>query len=215
MGSSEKYVPGSQSHPDWEGEVRRDVLASTANVAYILDTHLCISYCNPAWDKFALANEGELATAEKVLGIPVLDCVADHLRHFYQAAFGLCRREKRLVEFDFECSSPDIYRLLHMQMLPFKACDEILVMNSLRIERAHEPSLPRKNLREYFHEDIATLCAHCRRAKHAKEERWDWVPDLLRGKPNCISHGLCPVCRDYMYRLEMQYHLKTGPRSPL
>lgn len=208
MGFSNKHIPGSQPHPAWEREVQRDVLESTANVAYILDGNLRISYCNPAWDRFALANEGELATAEKVLGTPVLAYVSKHLRHFYQVMFDRSRAEKRLVEFDFECSSPYVYRLLHMQLLPFKESDGILIMNSVRIERAHDLSLPRQSPQAYFHEDIATLCAHCRRAKHATEEQWDWVPELLRDKSGRISHGICPVCRDYMYRLEMQYLTK-------
>ena len=57
----------------------------------ILDRDNHITYCNPAWDRFALANGGELATFAHVKGINVLSVCTDQLRGFYRQMLSQCR----------------------------------------------------------------------------------------------------------------------------
>jgi hypothetical protein len=47
---------------------------------------------------------------------------------------------------------------------------------------------------------IAIMCANCRKTKRLDgDERWDWVPEMLRRDNFKVSHGLCPRCSGYLY----------------
>ncbi len=186
----------------WRNETSPEVLDANRAVIYILDADLKIVYCNPAWDAFALANGGERCTAARVLGTALLPRLIPEFQTFYSNVLGACRAESRVIAFDYECSSAEIYRTFQMQIFPFKTWDGVMVMNSLRVEKPAEAGLkqPRDN---YVNErGMTILCSHCRRAKTANGDRWDWVPDLLEPSPT-VSHGLCLVCRDYFYKLEI------------
>jgi PAS domain-containing protein len=41
------------------GELSRNTVERSKNVIFLVDAKMRITYCNPAWDEFALANGGE------------------------------------------------------------------------------------------------------------------------------------------------------------
>ena len=44
------------------------------------------------------------------------------------------------------------------------------------------------------------VCVHCRCSKRvASPERWDFVPANLKPEVGNVTHGLCPICREYFY----------------
>ncbi len=158
----------------------RVVMDSSPNVIYILDSRLRIVYCNPAWDKFALCNGGERATAAHVTGRVLFDFITPALHDFYESIFAQCRTGAHSMAFDFECSSPDVYRLLRMEVLPLRRADGFATITSLHHEGSHDRT-PHTPGRRYTGTDgIIVMCAHCRRTRRSDfTEQWDWVPQYL------------------------------------
>src|SRR6202042_2406372 len=100
-----------------------------------------------------------------------------------------------------ECSSPEVYRQLHMTAFPLGRAEGLLVVNSVRLEVAHlRVACP--PLEELYRnrEGIIAQCCHCRRVRRAREPNvWDWVPAWLTNQPENTSHGLCEPCMAFHY----------------
>jgi hypothetical protein len=182
------------------GAVPTSTLEASRDVVCQLDDALRITYCNPAWDRFALANNGELATADRVIGSVIIGFAPPELIEFYTAAFASAR--DAIVEFDYECSSPDLYRSFQMQILPIEQPQGYTLINALNVEESMEgrrSALVRGP--EYLTDaGIITVCSHCRRSRRVDvSDQWDWVPSNLKPAQRNVSHGICPICHAYFY----------------
>jgi hypothetical protein len=183
-------------------ELARDTLERSKDVIFIVDSELRITYCNPAWDEFALANGGEEVVAARVLGTDLMRVIPEPLRDFYSQVFQRCRWRHLTFDIDYECSSAELYRLLHMNILPLKRSGELAFVNSRRVEHVHGPERPASSPTDtYFNaHGMITMCCHCRRTRRQDASGvWDWVPAFLQGRKWKISHGMCPVCVSYFY----------------
>lgn len=197
--------PGGYDDKVTEGSlplgVPRSVLERSKAVICVLDPDLRISYCNPAWDEFARQNAGHEVMAQGVTGSRLLEVVAEPLRAFYQQFFERARTTGQVQEFDYECSSAEIYRTFHMQVLPLKDGHGFLVIHSLRVEKPLDfrPAQAPDEARYAGPDGIIVMCCHCRRTRQAQDANaWDWVPAYVERRSR-ISHGLCPVCFAYFY----------------
>jgi len=56
-------------------------------VSYILDSQYRIMYCNPAWNRFAIANGAPQLANEAVVGSDLFAAIPEVLRASYSAAF--------------------------------------------------------------------------------------------------------------------------------
>lgn len=179
-------------------------LEADNSIVFMLRPDLRIIYCNKAWDLFASQNGGTGLGRNAILGTPILDVIAEPLKSFYANGFAQAKRQGRPWEHDYECSSPDLYRLFHMRVLPL-AESYLLVENSLRVERPQgleRPAMPADAALYLTEDGILTMCCHCRRTRRittAAVPVWDWVPAFLVDPPGRISHGLCRNCRAYFY----------------
>src|ERR1700758_239244 len=122
-----KYAFSTRSKPVG-GAIPISTLEASGDVSCQLNSDLRIVYCNPAWDRFAHANNGGLALSDRVLGSMIMDVVPPELLEFYRAAFA--RARDTVVEFDYECSSPDLYRAFEMQILPVEEPNGYTVINA-------------------------------------------------------------------------------------
>jgi hypothetical protein len=194
-----KYAFSTRSRPVG-GAIPISTLEASEDVACQLNSDLRIIYCNPAWDRFALANNGGLAVSDRVLGSMIMDFVPPELLEFYRAAFASAR--DAVVEFAYECSSPDFYRIFQMQILPVEEPKGYTVINALNVESGMEgkhPALP-LGLEYLSNAGIITVCSHCRRSRRVDcSGQWDWVPANLKPALRNVSHGLCPICHAYFY----------------
>lgn len=168
------------------------------SIIYVLQKDSRIIYCNPAWDKFALENEGDTLVRANVLGWRVKDVLPQPLVKFYQDAFKQVLATGSSWGHDYECSAPGLYRLFRMQILRLAGA-HLLVMNSLRVEGPHLADvLGSEEDATYIDEHgILTLCCNCRRARRvdsAETEVWNWVPRFIAKPPDKVSHGLCKIC---------------------
>ncbi len=176
------------------------------SVIYMLDPQVRIVYCNAFWDEFALANGGEKLLRKDTIGIVLLDVVPDVLRFFYRERFEQVQLTQKVWEHDYECSSPEQYRLFRMRVVCLGA-GHLIVDNSLRVEQEHgvlrSVAFPWSH--NYLNADgIVTMCMHCRRTKRVAElpetlaglaeTVWDWVPSFVHKPPKWVSAGICRMC---------------------
>lgn len=187
-----------------EAGFRLTRLEKDPSIVYLLGADLRIVYCNKAWDDFAALNGGAGLNREAVLGASVMEVTAMPLRPFYASAFTWTQKKLRTWEHDFECSSPEFYRLFHMRVLPL-ADSYLMVENSLRVERPHGPEHPGMPSYPFAYVNghgIVTMCCHCRRTQRLNTGAasiWDWVPGFVEKSPQRVSHGLCANCAAYFY----------------
>ena len=92
------------SEPLFE-EFTRHAVDESRDVIFMVDSEMRITYCNPAWDQFALANGGEDFVAARALGTDLMQVIPDPLRDFYSEAFQRCRQYHLTFDIDYECSS--------------------------------------------------------------------------------------------------------------
>jgi hypothetical protein len=180
----------------------RDTFECSKDVIFVVDSEFRITYCNPAWDEFALANGGEEVVAARVLRTDLMRVIPESLCDFYREVFQRCRQRHLTFDIDYECSSATLYRLLHMNILPLKHSGELAVVNSVRVERIHGAERPALSLTDiYFGADgMITVCCHCRRTQRQDASGvWDWVPAFLQTEKWEITHGMCPVCVSHFY----------------
>ena len=183
-------------------ELSRDTLEHSNEVIFIVDRHLRIAYCNPAWDRFALNNGGEDVVAARVLSTDLMSVIPEPLFDFYSQVFQRCSQCPLAFDLDYECSSPELFRLLHMNILPLRRSGGLAFINSLRVEHIHgaeRPVWPVSDI--YFSPDrMITMCCHCQRTRRRDaSQAWDWVPEFVRTRSWRVSHGICPVCKSYFY----------------
>ncbi len=162
---------------------------------------LTIGYLNPAWVLFAGAN-GPGPSPQIWMGRNYLDAIAPTARPFYRALIEQTPSPELSLhprDFEYDCSSPDIFRrfVMHIYVLP--AGGGWLIINSTRVETRYDALSPRVGLEHYlFDDEWIRQCAYCRRVKHAVfEDRWDWLTTPWPISGISITHGMCGVCAAY------------------
>ncbi len=191
----------SNSEPSF-GELSRNTVERSKDVIFMVDAKMRITYCNPAWDKFALANGGEDVVAARIVGTDLMCVIPAPLRDLYNEMFQRCREQHRTFDFDHECSSAEVYRLLHTNVLPLNRVGDLAFINSIRVERTHGLERPRVDPADIYisAHGIISMCSHCRRSRRQDASGvWDWVPAFLQTREWKISHGVCPVCLSYFH----------------
>ena len=162
----------------------------------ILDRDNRITYCNAAWDRFALANGGELATFSHVKGINVLSVCNEHLRGFYGQMLQRCRSTGLPVFHGYTCSSAAVARTAKMTVKPHGDC--LSMQHTMLSETAHTYT-PRTFDENYVRSGLVKMCANCRRTFNHQDTSWEWIPQLLVTMPKNASHGLCELCTVFYF----------------
>ncbi len=179
-------------------------LQRIAAVSYILDSRFRIMYCNPAWSSFAASNGAPQLTSEAVVGSDLFDAIPNVLTPAYSDAFQQVLSTGRVWEQPYECSSPTVFRMYRMRIHLLKPRDWLVVTNPLVVERPHARTAPADPNTYIDANGLVMMCAHCRCSRRVDNpDQWDFVPDYLQPKLATVkvSHGLCPVCFAYFYRL--------------
>jgi hypothetical protein len=182
-----------------------DALAQRSDTIFGLDADLRLAFFNPAWFAFADANGGAPAvTRDWGLGRCVLDACPDVIREFYAHALTAVLQQDRRWDHDYECSSPDLKRIMRLSAYPLRGRQGLLVVNALVVEAPIEASATSRAVFDpAVYADghgIVHQCANCRKVRRTNGSRqWDWVPALVAGRHPMISHDLCELCLDFYY----------------
>lgn len=158
-----------------------------------LRANFTVGYRNHAWSSFARVNGApELIDWN---GTPITEVFHSEVRSFYVDLFETVQRTGSPADHDYECSSPDLFRIFRLRVLPL-AERSLLLLHHLRVERAHDQPTYEPNASMYRGDGgYIVQCCHCRRTRRAAEPAtWDWVPAYLDRTLPDVSHGLCPPC---------------------
>lgn len=165
-----------------------------------------IAYLNPAWHQFASENGGARAIRESWgLGSRYLDAIPPVIRPVYEhllaGALDAGLHAIHPLTHEYECSNATTYRTFRMQLYGLRARG-VLIVNTLIFEAPHDhahriPAPPN----EHHYRDrrgMIVMCSYCRRIQDPERlEQWDWVPAWVEEMPSDLSHGACPICRDF------------------
>ena len=181
-----------------------DVLEGMPHPSFVVSEDLNITFCNSAWDRFALENSGPAEVlARNVIGKHLLNFISGNLKAYYAQLFPYIRALGRRGEQSYECSSSSVFRRFQMQIFPLAQGHGFVICNSLRVEGPHSADThePTEPIYRDSH-GLIHMCANCRRTRRADAsdgEIWDWVPDFVDSGVRNISHGICPMCVEYYY----------------
>ncbi len=126
------------------------------------------------------------------------------LKPFFNDGFRTAIGSHKIWEHDYECSSPEIFRIFHMAAYQDPEGDGLVVVNSIRVERPHDNRerdvcFPDKKIYEDDSGFVA-MCCNCRRTNRpGRGNVWDWVPAYVNRPPLNTSHGICSVCLNLYY----------------
>ena len=174
-------------------------LEADASTLVALDPGATILWVNPAWERFARANDGAQVLVRFCPSASYFDGISPPLRAFYEQGLGGALSTDNVFQHDYECSSPDAFRLFHMRALPI-ASKGLLVEHSLVVDRPHDrPEAPA--LEELYRDanGLVVMCSNCRRVRRAHSAGWDWVPAWVRKLPPRTSHGICDACVGFYF----------------
>ena len=188
-------MPSNASPHEWS-----PAFDGNSAVIYAVDRNLRLTHTNFAWDQFACENGAPELAGDRIHGICLMDVISEVLRPFYEERYRRVTTEQQEQWHVFECSSPEVYRRIHMRILPLT--QGILMINSLVAESGFQQIVSNEPSCYVSESGIVTVCSHCRRVKNLLDKsRWDWVPSFFTHPPAKLSHGLCSVCTIYHYGL--------------
>lgn len=182
-------------------------LEDSSSSIYALDTDLKISYLNPAYVKFAEENDPSGNTLSKFpISAQIGDAISDpRLKDYYLDAYKEVLSTGKNWTQEYECSSPETYRMYHQTAYPFKNGKGLIIVNVLSVRIPMDQTERIVNgatENSYTNQDgLIVQCSNCRYTERAdKAETWDWVPDLVKQMPENMSHTICPICLDYYWK---------------
>jgi hypothetical protein len=169
---------------------------ATVDNVCLLDRDNRIIYCNPSWDRFALANGGQQATFEHVNGLNVLAVCADNLQGFYRQMLNQCRTTRLTISHGYACPTSAFTRTAKMTVRPHG--NYVSVQHTVLSETKH-PDTPRVFDDQYITKGLIRMCANCRRTFNHVTSSWEWIPQLLVSVPANATHGLCKPCTVFYF----------------
>jgi hypothetical protein len=164
-------------------------------VVFWVDRSLAIVHCNEGWDAFARENGGAGWERPSPYGCSLLDVIPDRLRSLYSTAYRSVFLSGTSWVHHYECSSPEVHRLIRMTVSRSRTGEFLTVVNSLVATGAH--AWPASMAVQGVYRgpgDSVTMCCVCRRTLHPANQAWDWVPEYLKAPPPRLVHGLCDRC---------------------
>jgi hypothetical protein len=175
-------------------------LSTSRDVVCIVDRDLKLVGYNDSWINFAKANDGETVLTKFPLQAKISNAgegqARDYILHGYERAL----RDNKPFEHQYECSSPEKYRVFYQTAYPIADSKGLVITHHLVVEKDHDESEETFFNRLEDSHDFLTQCANCRKIRHPQEKSiWLWVPALVRCRLPNVSHSICPPCLDHYY----------------
>jgi hypothetical protein len=157
----------------------------------ILDGANRILQAGGSWDSFAAANDGEMAKADRVRGMSVLDVVEGFdMRALIAAALASVRQTGAAFVMHYRCDSPGIRRFMRMNATALGGGRLLILHDFLREERIGDGAV-----RWLFAPDAqARKCSIC----CAVEFGQVWIDPFETPDPHPahVRYTICPECHD-------------------
>ena len=168
------------------------------SVIYRINSRDEIIFVNDIWDQFAVLNKSFSVIGSKILGRPIWEFMSDLTTHNIYLEMVKKARRGEPVRFKFRCDSPDMRRLLEMQItlveneqIQFESKTIMAEMRSF--QRFFSIDTPRS-------EQMISVCSWCNRLNNGKDFWWE-VEDAInilgifeKDKLPNISYRTCDEC---------------------
>jgi hypothetical protein len=180
-----------------------ELLKESATVVLIEPTGV-IGWMNPAWFRFARANDGLDVIERFDVGSCYFDGIAPPLRGFYESVIQNAHVTQEVFEQEYECSSPDRRRIIRMRALPLRSSGLLLEHTVVREMPVDADS---KEAHDAVYRDergLVLQCSNCRRVRRSDGAGWDWVRDWVAAPPPNTTHGLCRTCLDFYWGVRLR-----------
>ncbi|MEZ4386312.1 MAG: PAS domain-containing protein [Candidatus Krumholzibacteriia bacterium] len=178
-----------------------EVLETSADPTYAVDRRYVIRAANPAYLGFGRDNGLADVDTSAGLGCSLLDAMGEPAREFYHHAFAAALESGEPFHHDYECSSPDLFRLFRLSAYPLPTSAGLLISHHLTHERAHDRPTTEPGPQHVSPDGVVSQCCHCRKVRNwAAPESWDWVPALVATMDPRTSHTFCDGCLRHYYR---------------
>jgi hypothetical protein len=192
--------------PDSLKGIDFNTIEESKHTIYVIDRELKIIYVNEAWVNFAIDNQGKEYLNNFVLGTSVLDAISgDAVKLYYQNNYRNVLQTGKMWNQEYECSSPEEYRIFRQSTLSLKDGKGLCIINALAVhlpmheKRKVESLLIEKEYRQAS--GFITQCSNCRQVQRVdKPDVWDWLPQWVEKVPKNMSHSFCAHCYDYHWK---------------
>ncbi len=180
-------------------------IEDSKDVIFGLSKNLELIYFNESWREFYIANceECQDILLKFPLGTPFENAILGDLKDYYKIQYAKVLTNLKVWKHEYECSSPNVFRVFLQSVYPLKNGAGLIVVNSLKIEcKKSDCTSQIHNSIDYVHNTgLITQCSHCKRTQRVNDlEIWDWVPQFIVNMPSNTSHSICPICYDYHWK---------------
>lgn len=177
-----------------------DFLCASKDVVCIVDRDLNLMGYNNAWVDFARNNNGENALSKFPLRASISEAGEGLVRSYVLQGYERALRDHKPFEHQYECSSPEKFRIFHQTAYPIAGSKGLVITHHLLVEKDHQESEKSFISRFENNHEILTQCANCRKVRDPQEEStWFWVPSLVHKQLPNISHSICTPCLDHYF----------------
>lgn len=184
-----------------------ETLETSPDVIYAIDRNLNFTYYNPSWIEFAEKNKGPEDILDlHPIGSSLFKGMSGESVDFYQSHYSSAFEKEHPTIHEYECSSPEHYRIYAQFSYPVANRNNVLIINRL----VYEEPISAKNKKKLLLPDekkfrdrygYLTQCSNCRCFKPANEDnRWEWVSVWSEAIPEKTSHSVCPTCYDFHWK---------------
>jgi hypothetical protein len=189
--------------PDFKKQISHmdiEYMSDSQDTICIVDNDLRLVGYNDAWINFANNNNGESALQQFPLGANISDAGEEPIKSYIEKAYRGALQNNKPFEHDYECSSPEKFRVFHQTAYPLIDSIGLVITNHLVQEKPHTEKEVEFNNRFVNEHGIIIQCANCRKIRNpVNPSNWYWVPSLVKSPLENISHSLCVPCLDHYY----------------
>lgn len=172
-------------------------LVRSANTIFAIDANGRIAFVNDAWLDFSRANGG--GDMDAWFGRVWRKCIPEALVDFYADGLDAARSMDEPWDHEYECSSPDVRRLLRATVSPLEG-GGFLFVHAIVLETPHGTVSSGElgpGLRDAS--GMIVQCCHCRCVRVPTTRQWLFVRSVVASPPPFVSHGLCEPCLAWHY----------------
>jgi len=161
-------------------------------------------FVDPQWLLFAVQNNAPELCEKTVLGRVLWDFIYDkETRHIYRILVGDVRRDKEIITVPFRCDSPDLIRVMEMQMMPMT--EQGVRFDSLLLSEQARPAVRLLDPSQERSGELLTICSWCKKVR-LPDNGWVEAQEAVKRLglfadmplPD-LSHGVCPACNDIVF----------------
>lgn len=181
-------------------------LRHLTNTLYVVDRHYTLVDFNDGYRAFAIANDGADILTRWPIGSNILSSIPDIIRNDIKRMYDQVLANNTIVEHEYDCHSPTVFRRFKMRILPFMdgfVLHEHCLIESSELRGAYELTDSEVQSGYIDINGIVHQCCHCRRIQsNVDVNNWVWVVTLIERDNSFssnISHSICPVCMLHYY----------------